>query len=229
LLYHPSQTIQQSVGPAEYYIGLFLFYLVSYFVVIFFNSAMAASIVAYLKGEKPSVKSSLTVAWNHMGHIFAWSLVSATVGMIFHALENRSSFVERIVGMVIGVAWGIASYFVIPVLVIEDIGPMKAMKRSMHLIKKTWGESVVSSAGIGLLLLLFMALSALPFAVGVYSGSQDGLIAGLLVTLLLFIVFGLIGSTLTMILRCVLYMYASTGEIPRGFNQQLLKNTFRSK
>ena len=44
------------------------------------------------------------------------------------------------------------TYFVVPVLVVEKLGPIDATKRSMSLMYRTWGEALVGKVGLGLFL-----------------------------------------------------------------------------
>src|SRR5206468_674804 len=80
--------------------------------------------------------------------ILAWALVSATVGVLLRAIESNRQ-VGRFVSMILGTAWTIITYFVVPVLVVEKTGPFKAVGRSIELLKKTWGEALIGNFGLG--------------------------------------------------------------------------------
>ena len=41
---------------------------------------------------------------------------------------------------VVGVAWSVATYFVIPVIALEGLGPRDALRRSSALVREKWGE-----------------------------------------------------------------------------------------
>ena len=131
------------LGPVVFYGLLFVFYAVSYFVVIFFNTALITCVNAKLNGKEATINDGLSNAMRHFGSILAWALISATVGLILHLLEERAGFVGQIVASLIGGAWGLVTFFVVPVLILEDKGVVDSMKDSVALIKKTWGESIV--------------------------------------------------------------------------------------
>ena len=49
-----------------------------------------------------------------------------------------------------GLAWSIASVFVIPVIVREEQGanPLNVLKKSAGILKRTWGEALIGYAGL---------------------------------------------------------------------------------
>jgi len=128
---------------------LFAFYTVNYFVIVFFNSALVACAMIRFKGGDPTVSDGLRAASRRLPQIAGWALVSATVGLILRLIESRSEKIGRIVAGVLGMAWTITTYFVVPVLVVEKAGPVEACKRSVSLMKRTWGESLSASFSAG--------------------------------------------------------------------------------
>src|SRR5262249_42379772 len=104
------------------YILLFLFYFVNYFVIVFFTSALVSCAVARFYGGTPGITDGLRAAAARLPQIAAWALVSATVGVILKAIESRSEKIGQIAAGLLGAAWTIATYFVVPVLVIERVG-----------------------------------------------------------------------------------------------------------
>ena len=81
--------------------------------------------------------------------LLPWAIVSATVSIVLRAIEQRGGIIGRIVGSIAGVAWSVVTFLVLPVLVFEGIGPIAAVKRSGELFKHTWGENLMTNAGIG--------------------------------------------------------------------------------
>ncbi len=209
----------------------FAFYLVSYFVIIFFNSALVSCAMIRLRGGDPTVGDGLRAAMKCLPAILGWALLSAIVGMIIQAIEERVGFLGRLVVGFIGLSWAIASYFVIPTIVSENVGPVEALKRSASIIKKTWGETL--TVQVGLSVLAFAAgLVAMVVIVGggalmpvspVLGGSVMalgviGFLAGIVVI-----------ATLHAILTAALYLYAADGKVPQNFDNALLKNAFAPK
>jgi hypothetical protein len=219
-------------GQVGLYLFSFLFYLVQYTVVIFSNSALMGAATIRLKGGDPTVGDGLRIASQHFGSIVGYALISATVGMILRAIAERG-IIGRIVSSLFGMAWNIITYLAVPVLVIENVGPIEAVKRSGALLKKTWGEQIAGNFGMGAVFgLIFLALILLfvPVIVAVASTQSVGLIIFVIVAyVLLMIGLGLFSSALGGIYTAAVYQYATTGEAGEFFDANLVQNAFRTK
>jgi len=147
-------------GVAGYVIG-FLFYLTMYFVVIFANSALVGAAMIRLRGGDPTLGDGFRIAMAHVGQIFGYALISATVGLLLRALRERGGIAGQIVAWFGNMAWSLATYLVIPVLVVEDVGPVEAIRRSASLLKRTWGEQIAGNFSIGLVFALLSLLAVL--------------------------------------------------------------------
>ncbi len=211
------------------YVVLFAFYFVNYFVVIFFNSALVACAVIRLKGGDPTLSDGLWAASRRLPQIAMWALVSATIGLILKAIESRSERVGQFISGLLGMAWSITTFFVIPVLVVENAHPWRAVSRSVAIMRKTWGESLVSNFGIGLITFLLIVVSTLPIFAGIAALVNDmvplgiGLIA-IGAVLILFV--SLISSALNAIILAALYIYAAEGKMPSAFDGRAIESAF---
>ena len=211
----------------------FLFYIVQYFVIIFANSALVGAAMIRLRGGDPTVGDGVRIAMRHIGPILGYALVSATVGMILRWLSERGKLVGKIVSSIAGMAWNLATYLVVPVLVIEDVGPLEAVKRSATLLKKTWGEQIVGNFGIGAIFgLLFFVLILLAVPVFVLVAMTESIALIVLVGLvfvLVLVFLGLINSTLNGIYIAAVYRYAAEGEASGFFSEEMVRGAFRPK
>ncbi|MFN5706522.1 MAG: DUF6159 family protein [Planctomycetota bacterium] len=118
----------------------FAFYFVNYFIMVFFNSALVGCSVIRLKGGDPTVSDGFATALSRLPQIAAWSAVAATVGVILKSFENKNNKAGQFVIGLIGAAWSMLTFFVVPIIVIEQLGPIAAIKRSTSLLSETWGE-----------------------------------------------------------------------------------------
>src|SRR6185503_475508 len=66
-----------------------------------------------------------------------------------------------------GLVWTVTTFLVVPVLAAEGVGPIEAIGRSAALLRKSWGENLIGSAGISLVISL---LTVLVMIVGVGGG-----------------------------------------------------------
>jgi hypothetical protein len=210
----------------------FLFYLVQYTIIIFANSALVGAATIRLKGGDPTVRDGLRVASQHFGAILGYALISATVGMILRAIAGRG-ILGRIASSLFGMAWNIVTYLAVPVLVIEGVGPIDAVKRSGALLKKTWGEQIVGNFGLGAVFALITIVSILvfvPVMAAIASTQSVGLIlAAIAGFVLLMIGLGLISSALSGIYTAAVYQYAVSGNASDFFDTNLVQNAFRVK
>jgi hypothetical protein len=212
----------------------FAFYLVSYFITIFFNVGVMVSASIRMDGGTPTISDGLGCALKNLGSILAWSFVAATVGVILRALERRAGLIGRIVVSILGVAWSMLTYFVVPVMIFEGKGVGHSIKRSGELFKKTWGEAVVGSGGMGFVFFLLALVGIAPL-VFVFSlvgrGGVEGnlpILVGAL-TLLYWIVLSVIAAALQGIFHVALYRYASLGEVPSDYPEELIARHWRPK
>lgn len=214
------------------YIILFAFYFVNYFVIIFFNSALMACAIIRLKGGDPTVADGFRAAMNRLPQIAGWALVSATVGFILKMIESRSEKMGQFVSGLLGMAWSITTYFVIPVLVVEKKNPFEAMKRSVGILRETWGESLVANFGIGMIVFLLMIpLILLIVSGGFVIASGNVVLGGIFMAIgfILILVVSLVSSAIHSILIAVLYLFAAEEEVPQQFDQALITHAFAHK
>src|SRR5213082_747973 len=123
-------------------LGMFTMYVANYFIIVFFNVALVGVANSRLMGGNWTFRDGIELAWARKGTISQWAFVAATIGMILRALEERMGLIGRLVMRIIGIAWAVACYFVVPVLAFEDLTPIAAIKRSSRLFRDTWGEKV---------------------------------------------------------------------------------------
>ena len=219
--WHPSNNL--IVG------AMFVFYLANYFVIIFFNTALVSAASLRLEGGDPTVRDGLRAAWNRVGVIFEWALVAATVGMILRAIEERSSLVGKLVAGLAGMAWTLATFFVVPVLAFENLGPVQAFSRSAELFRKNWGEEVVGTFSFGLIFfLLALPGIALPLLGGALFGGIGVTVGGCMM-IIYFIFLSVVSASTHGIFLAALYRYATKGEVSKGFDRQTLSSAWQPK
>ncbi|HLX60830.1 MAG TPA: DUF6159 family protein [Planctomycetota bacterium] len=210
------------------YAVLFGFYFMNYVVIIFFNTGLVACAMKRFNGEEPSLSYGFSVAVSRMPQIVAWSLVSASVGVILRIIEQYSDKVGQIVAGLLGMAWNLMTYFVLPVLVVERVGPIDAVKRSCAVLRQAWGESIVANFGTGLLMFLMSLLALIPGVLGFLIGGPF-LIAGIGLSILGLLIVSLISSATNTIILAALYKYAAQSTAPQQFDEEMLSGAFVRK
>ena len=218
--------------PAAYVLG-FLFYLSQYFVIFFFNSALVGAAMIRLDGGDPTIGDGLRIAGARIVPILGYAAIAATVGIVLRAIEERAGFIGRFVIGLLGTAWTLATFLVVPVLVSRDIGPVDAVKESVVLLKKTWGESIVGNVGIGLAfglltVLAVLVVAALVTAAALLAGATAALVIGGIGVVAIALL-ATIHAALGGIYSAALYRYAVEGIAPAGFDGGALQTAFRPK
>jgi hypothetical protein len=208
---------------------LFVFYLVVSFITLFFNTALVGAALTRLRGGDPNFNQGMQIAIRNLGHIFVYAIINATVGLVMAIIEERLEAVGRIVAGLVGGAWAIVTFLVVPVMVAENISPFEAIKRSGELLRKTWGEQIIGSAGIGLVIFLFSLLAAVPVVLAALTGVAAVAVTGAVIAVIYLCAVFLIGSALNGVYRAALYLYATTGNSAAPFDSDLLSGAFRSK
>ncbi len=208
---------------------VFVFYVVSYFVVIFFNVGLISCVNARLHGKSMTVGEGLSAATRHLGSIIAWAIIAATVGLILRMIEDRAGFLGQIAAGLVGGIWSLVTMFVVPVLIFEEKGVVDAMKGSLALFRKTWGESVVGSLSIGL---IFFAIGIVGFVLVLGTMMLHNTIiffAALALFIILVAILAILASAMQGIFIVALYTYAKTGQVPSVFNRELVEGAFRPR
>ncbi len=227
-----------NVNNVLFTIVMFLYYFVTYTVIIFSNTALVGAAMKLARGETATVQDGINIALSHMGKIFVYALISATIGMLARAIRQSGSNSRNPVGMIIAAiiagiiqgAWNLVVFFAIPVLVVEDVSVMDSLKRSVALFKQTWGEQFTGSmaisavsclATIGLLVggVILISLAAM-------TQSTALIVIAVAVVVLAFIFLSLISGALNGIFQASLYQYATTGDAGKLIDTQLAHDAF---
>ncbi len=210
------------------YVALFIMYISLAYVTIFFNAGLVHAANERLSGGDPTVGSALRGASHRAGRILSWAIVSATVSVILRALEERAGTLGRIVIGLVGVAWSLATFLVVPVLVMEDTGAIESVKRSGSLFKRTWGENVASQVGFGLIGFL-AALPAIIVAVlGIGAGGAV-MAFSIAIAVAWIALVSVVIAALSAIFQTALYRYAVAGEVPQGYAPTAFNTAFGPK
>ena len=228
-----AETFKQQYGPLLL-VGLFLLYFITYFIITYFQSALLACAMKRMEGETPTIGGGLRAATSRLPQILAWSLVNATVGVALQMLQERVGWIARIFIGAASIVWNVASFFVVPVLVLEGVGPIEAVKRSAGVVKKTWGESLITQVGfgtvmsvIGLLLFLALAGSGIGLAIALDNPWPVAILVPL--AMLSVVLLAFVQSAMKTLLIAATYKYATSGVAAGPFDPQLLQGVFGPK
>ena len=201
----------------------FLFYMIVSIITVFWNAAIIASAYERLSsGTNPSFSYGIGQAIRCLPQILVWGVIAGTVGLFIQILEalahNDDSplplrIVAGLASFIIGIAWWIVTFFMIPMIVLEREGVLDSMGRSTDLFKRTWGEDVTSHIGTGLLMFLTI-LVVTGISVPLMYFGDFGIILGIVILAVGLLFTVLFFSTVESVNRASLFYYAKTGEAP---------------
>lgn len=222
----------QAMG-VEGYVFLFSLYLIGYFIASFFQAGLVTVVHGRIQGKDLTFKDGFSNAVRHGKKIFIWSLIAATVGIVMNLVVERVKTLGKIVVWLFGALWSVLTFFIVPVLILEDLSPVNSIQQSGVIFKRTWGETVIMNISLSLHLffyyifgfLVFIAL----FALGIFFSSILVIVGSIIALVIYFVALSIIGSSLNAIFKVVLYEYAKTGVVPEGFDPELIQNAIRAK
>ena len=222
-----------SDGPEEQEGGIILLAILIFganFIIVFFNSALISAALERLRGGDPNISSGLSHAFKHVHHIFLWSIIVTIMALIFAAIRstgrNRGmmgQIMTELFASFLQAGWAMMTFFVVPIIVSENLGPISATKRSSGLFKQTWGNQVAANFGFGIFqILAILASGAIGWIFGLASPIFGMIVGFLCASISVSIIYTLEG-----IYKAALYEFAM-GEKPLEFEQQDLRTAYRA-
>ena len=202
---------------------IFIYYLISFTIITFFNASLIHCTTKILNGEETNLQDGISFSMSRIGKIISWAVISATVGVILQIIQNTGKIGE-IISSLIGMAWSVVTFFVVPILIYEDIGVFDSIKSSTQLIKQKWGESLSGNFSFGLMYVigLFAAI-----AIGVLFSMVNPILGtGVVITLILTL--AIIFSAAKNVLVAVIYNHVND-KPSASFNTDVLDDIFVNK
>jgi len=192
-------------------------YLALAMVQTYFLAGLVAGADRRLRGQDSTLRGALEIANSRLHRLLPWAVVTATVTMVLQAIEERFGIIGTIVARLVGLAWNLVTFLVVPILVLEDLGVGDALKRSKDLFKKTWGENVLGQFGLGFVGVLLALPGIALIAIGAAAGTAGLFLLGGIGVVLL-VASAVIVSALSGIYRTALYHFAANGSVPGEFS-----------
>jgi len=199
-------------------------------VATYFAVALAAACAEVLDGRNATVRDGTAVASAHLGAIAGWALVLTTVNLVIQALRSRAGIIGSLLLGAATVAWGLATFLVVPIVALEGLGPLAALDRSASLFRRKWGEQLVGTASIGVLFALLGTVPAVALMLlGFASGSSVIAVTLVVVGVLVAVVAGVLGSAARAVFSVALYRYASGTGATGPFTERDLESAVARK
>lgn len=209
----------------------YAYYFVTYTITNFLMTGLIGAALMRIDGKDPVFSDGLKIAFVRLGRIIGYSAVAATVGLIL-AMLRRQKGLGQLLGAIGGIAWNIATFLVIPVIVVQNLGPISAIKESSRLLKKTWGEQIVGGGGLGIIFFLMFVLviggtAGIIHFFGPPAFDLDADLPVLVIGGLAFVLLLAIFTTLNAIYKAMIYAYADRGSVLDGLDEELMQGAFK--
>jgi hypothetical protein len=224
------------LGRSGLYSMAFLFYVVQYFVIFYFNAALVGAVMIRLDGGSPTLVDGLRIANSRFGAILGYAVISATIGVILRSIQERVGFIGRLIVGLIGAGWAVATYLVVPVIVMRERGAIDSISESAALLKRTWGENLIGQTGLGAAFgLVYFGLAGSIALLAIFLAPVAAAVSPwLFIAFGVFVVLAVLAcalfhATLSGIYSAVLYRYAVDGSGTAGFDAGMLGSAFQRK
>lgn len=207
------------------YLLLFGYYVVNYFIVVFFNMALIHCTSLYFKGEEVTLKKGIDFSMSRLGSIFAWAVFAACVGTILKIIQENLGAIGKFLTGLIGIVWSVTTFFVVPIIAYENVGPIDAFKKSAKLMKEKWGESIGAGFSFGLIQIIGAVIAlAIGGLLSVSIHPFVGIAAGMLIILFLSTI---VSAAQTIFISTVYHNI--NGDPVEQYEQQFIDNLFEFK
>lgn len=213
---------------------LIAIYVIAGTVTFYFDIAMLIEFRGDSNNKSVGIRSALKGALEYIPYVTAWAIVYAIILVVLDYVE---SLVRRYGGagagfifdIFAGLAVGTATLFVIPAIFEEKVGPFDAIKESVDIVKKRFGQTfggfafieiyttIISIAGV------FIIVFALVFL------WNAGLL-GLAVFILGIVVASfatILNITFRTIFSLIIYDYVNGKPLPQGLDKAMLDEALK--
>jgi len=211
-------------------VGLYIVIAIS----IFCGVALTACAARSLEGEDTRANEGWSVARSRLGPILGWAAVQLVVGGLITALQallrqGAGQLVGSLIGGLANFAWTIATFFVIPTIALEGLGPRTALRRSTSIVRERWGEGVTGSFAIGAVIFLVAFLpGAALVALGILADDTLGVVL-ILVGVAFFLVGAVVQNALMAVFKVALYRFAVEDRVVGEYDRAQLESAFKTR
>ena len=192
------------------YILVFLVLLGEYYISYFFTGMTAFLVYDYFKDGDATMSEAWAAAKKNALTLFYLSIVSAMVRIVIGVLRGRrgrqGSAAGGIAGMILGFierVWTVATYFIIPAIVIEDRDIKSAVARASDIMQKNLLPIGVGEIAVGFvtgLLTIIGFVIAIVLGVSIFGAMSNA--AGAILAILI--------AAVMIVLVIALSMYVTT-------------------
>jgi hypothetical protein len=198
---------------------------VASFIATFFSAAAIYYILEHMQLRSTSVKAAMKFAASRWWRVLQWAVINLFVTQVVAALERNHSAARNFILNMCGVAWQLATFFVIPFMIIDNIGPVAALKKSGKMFKNRWRR--VIGTNLILFVITLITVSSLSLAGFAYYYTREFstlVILMCVISALALVIRVLVLPLLQTIIRCAIFQMLRDDAAPSGFRLSNLES-----
>lgn len=219
------------------YLIFILIAFIGPFIATFFAVGLSSEVGELMQSKTPSFKRGFNHAYKNIKEIFLWSLTILAIKIIEGLLRSAAKKYgggglatkvgEGLVSILMA-GWSFAISFVVPIMAFEDTNPFHSIKRSVQLLKNTWGETLVGAIGAGTVI-GWLAMVPVIFLAFISFLNPLMFIITIPLILMILIFSSILTQVFNTVFMTVLYLYATkqdTKAADKYFESDLIKHGF---
>lgn len=213
-------------------IGLLcIFFYLAYSITLLFNAALTVCAVRHIQSQpRNTIGAGFILILRRLPVLLLWTLLMTTLGIVIRFLEywvDGWSKQNYVIQWFSGLHWMVATFFVTPLLVMENNNPLQAIQRSAQLIQKNWGMvTVFPHIKIGILLIMIRLISLIPLIVLIIIGGKINVMIGFFIAMIVFLITSIVNSAAVTVSTSALYLFATGVDTAKYYDASALKNAF---
>ena len=146
--------------------------LVAAGVAVFFQAGITFAADEALDGDRVTAREALGDARERLGTLLAWALIALVVQLLFSLLLNLSSRFGMLISLV-AFTWSFCTVFVVPMLALELLTPLEALREAPELLRRRWGEEFAGMFGIGAVAALASIVPGILLSLGAHYDHRE--------------------------------------------------------
>jgi len=132
---------------------------------VFFQAGVTFAADDALDGARLSVREALGDARGRLGPLLAWAAIAISAQVAFALLLTLSGRLGMFTSLAAS-AWSFATIFVVPMLALELLTPLEALRETPELLRRRWGEEFAGMFGLGAVATLVSIVPGILIGVG---------------------------------------------------------------
>lgn len=202
------------------YVGIALTLWIGNLIGFYFNVAFIAGLKQIEQQQKLSIKENLQQALGRFWVIFCWILIHFTLGFAFSLFHQKMLQSKKINHLLSGLAWGWASFLILPLLIHKPAGFFATLERSSQITRAYAGDKPKLKYRYALLSYSLRFLSVIPMFIGFQSPQVIWTVLGLVGSLLLFLTTMVIFNVFFVCVVEALYQYIVHNKTLHPFHKK---------